>query len=41
MKKNYTSPELYEIKVEDVIAASVLNVSEEGDGLSMNYNELL
>ena len=41
MKKNYTSPELYEIKVEDVIAASELKVANEGDGLSIDYDELV
>lgn len=41
MKKNYTSPELYEIKVEDVIAASELKVENEGDGLSMDFSDLL
>jgi hypothetical protein len=40
MKKNYVSPELYEIKVEDVIAASVLSVENEGNGLSLDYSEL-
>ena len=41
MKKNYTSPELYEIKVEDVIAASVLTVEKEGNGLSLDFEDLL
>ena len=41
MKKNYTSPELYEIKVEDVIAVSELKVENEGDGLSLDFSQLL
>ena len=41
MKKNYTSPELYEIKVEDVIAASELQTETEGPGLSMDFSDLL
>ena len=40
MKKNYTAPELYEIKVEDVIAASELKTEEEGDALSIGFDRL-
>jgi hypothetical protein len=41
MKKNYTTPELYEIKVEDVIAASELKIEREGGGLSLDFSDLL
>ena len=35
------SPELYEIKVEDVITVSQLKVEDEGNGLSMDFSDLL
>lgn len=41
MKKIYISPELSEIKVEDVITASVLTVEPEGAGTSLNYQDLI
>ena len=41
MKRNYISPEIYEIKIEDVIAASELNAETEGKGLSIDFSDLL
>ena len=41
MKKFYTSPDFYEIKLDDVIAASELKLENSGDGLSLDFSELL
>ena len=41
MKKVYISPELSEIKIDDVIAASELKVENEGQGLSLDFEDLL
>ena len=40
MKRVYIFPEFSEIKIEDIIAASTLKVLDEGDGESVDYNEL-
>ena len=41
MKKNYTTPELYEIKVEDIIAVSELSTEKSGNALTLDFSDLL
>jgi hypothetical protein len=41
MKKIYSSPDFYEIKLDDVIAASELKIENAGEGLSLDFSELL
>ena len=41
MKKTYIAPEMKEIMIEDVITVSTLKTAANGDGESLDYNELL
>ena len=41
MKKVYISPEAQEIRIDDVITASSLTVEAEGNGLSIDFGDLL
>ena len=41
MKKTYIAPEMKEIMIEDVITVSVLKTEPNGDGLEINFDDLL